>query len=247
MKQAQSLDPPTPALWNQMGRGGGGGGGLNGNLPNLLTLLCWMGGTRGTWLRPHSGIIKAQSLDIRHVVQIPPSFTRAWWRPLSQVHKEVQFLLLVLQHFLSPNQQATTVPVNHIRNFPQDAYFENFYISRNGCLARLKLFDPIHFFSSSSSLVQAAQVKSEIINPSKTENGGPNKMKKLWSPSYMLYILGTFSTQLNSHWRRIKQAFFSLEWDSLHLLPSWASFLSMLKMLGNATFCILVFCIFPAC
>lgn len=127
-------------------RWGGGGGGLNGNLPNLLTLLCWMGGTRGTWLRPHSGIIKAQSLDIRHVVQIPPSFTRAWWRPLSQVHKEVQFLLLVLQHFLSPNQQATTVPVNHIHNFPHDAYFENYYISRNGCMARLRLSDPTHFF-----------------------------------------------------------------------------------------------------
>lgn len=65
------------------------GRGLNGNLPNLLTLLCCKGGHRGgTWLRILLGIIKEQSLDIRHVVQIPPIFTRTLSKPLSQMHKE---------------------------------------------------------------------------------------------------------------------------------------------------------------
>lgn len=84
------------------GLGKGMKGGLNGNLPNLLTLLCLRGGTRGTWLRLHSGIIKAQSLNIQHMVHIPPIFTRAWWRPLSKAHNEMQCLLLELEYLFSP-------------------------------------------------------------------------------------------------------------------------------------------------
>lgn len=55
----------------------------------------------------------------------------------------------------------------------------------------------------------------------------------------MLYSLGTFPRQPDSYWQWIKRAFASLEWVSPHLLPSWASFLSSLKMSGKYKFSLL--------
>lgn len=73
------------------------GGGLHGNLPCLTSWPCFVGGegTRGTCLVICLGIIKEQSLDIGHVVHIPPIFTMVWQRPLTQVHRLYVFWFLL--------------------------------------------------------------------------------------------------------------------------------------------------------
>lgn len=89
--------------------------------------------------------------------------------------------------------------------------------------------------------MQLGQVGGEIITPGNADIWGRGRIKTLWSPSHMLYSFGTFPQQPDSFWRWIKRTLASLNWVSPHLLPSWASFHSLLKLSGKCKLSLLVY------